>query len=157
MGFNVSLENTVVTINGHVCEGWADDDSALSFPNINLVNETTGPDGLLAVSSTGMRGGPMVLKFQANSASTKFFGTLLSRRLRGIPVQFSGTIVNTQTGVTTRLEGGVFKDAPLGQSLGSGTPNQQEFTIIFQVILTNRDAMVTQPAPVLAATEAEAA
>ena len=156
MGFNVSLEHTTVRINGHTCEGWADDDEALSFPEIDLVNESTGPDGLLVVSSTGQRGGPMMLKFQANSASTKFFGTLLARSQRGVPVNFSGTITNSETGVTTRLEGGVFKKAPLGQSLGSGTPKQQEFTIIFSVILTNYDAMNAQPAPVLPAV-AEAA
>ena len=151
MSYNFSIEHTTVTINGHVCEGWADDGEAIAFPEIDLIEDSVGPDGLLVVSSTGERGGEMMFKFQANSVSVAFFGVQLTRALRGGPVIFSGTIVNNQSGVTTRLEGGVMKNAPMGQSLGKGTPKQQEYTIRFQSILTNYDAMQTQAAPVIAA------
>ena len=146
----VSLEHATVTLNGHVCQGWADDTEALVLPDIDLTNVTTGADGLLAASSTGMRGGEIELKFQPQSPSVQFFGTQLTHYLRGNPIEFNGSIVNQTMGQAIQLSNGVFRRGPLGQSLGNGDPVAQVYVIHFQLILPNYDGMVTTPAPVIA-------
>lgn len=147
----VSLEHAVMTLNGHTCQGWADDAEGIMIPDITLTNITKGADGLMAVSSTGERGGEIELKFQPLSPSVQFFGQLLARYQRGLPVIFEGTLVNQPMGINTQFQRGVFTSAPLGQSFGNKDPKVQIYKINFQVILTNYDGMQVVPAPVLAA------
>ena len=40
----ISLVNTIVTINDHIVEGWADDSSALEFEDIDLHQGVHGPE-----------------------------------------------------------------------------------------------------------------
>ena len=146
----VSLEHSVTTINGHVLEGWADDQEALMIPDIDLTNVSIGADGLLAASSTGQRGGAIEFKFQPHSPSVQFFGTQLVRYLRGAPVIFQGSIVDQAMGVSIRLDSGVLQTGPLGQSRGNKAPKSQVYKIFFQLILPNYDGMKTVAAPVIA-------
>ena len=115
---NVSLEHTTVVINGHTCEGWAAAADALALPDITFATSERGPDGLKVVSSTGMRGGMVTLKFLANSRSRAFFSQQVSEIQRGAVKNFSGSISNSQTGETTRLERGHMEVAPVGTTLG---------------------------------------
>ena len=151
MTMNVSLEHTTVTINGHVCEGWAAAADALSLPVLQLANHDVGPDGLKVVSSTGMRGGIVTLKLLANSRSRAFFSQQVAEIQRGAVIVFEGSISNSQTGETTRLERGHMEIAPLGTSLGNGTPPELGFQIHFESIISSYDGFNSQPAPVAAA------
>lgn len=150
MSYNVSLEHTVVRINGHECEGWAAVADALQFPDNQLANYIIGPDGTKSVSSTAFRGGEVVFKFLANSPSTQFFFQQLSRILRGTVVEFSGTVTNTQTGASVRLERGHMQMSPMGQTLGNDTAPAREYTIHFESILPNYDGVKTTRRPAMA-------
>ena len=151
MAQNVSLQHTTVTINGHRCEGWANVADALLLPDIQLANSETGPDGLKVVSSTGIRGGPVVFKFAANSESRGQFSKWLVEIQRGAAIEFEGSIANSQTGETTRLVRGHMQMGPAGTTLGNAIPPPREFTIVFEQVLGNFDGFKAQPAPVLAA------
>ena len=125
------------------------------IPDIELSNVTVGADGLLAASSTGQRGGEMEFKFQPHSPTVQFLGTQLVRYLRGTPVLFNGSVANQSMGLNVRLENGVLRMGPLGQSFGNKDPKPQIYKIRFQLILPNYDGMITTPAPVIAGTSAE--
>ena len=146
---NISLLTNVVTVNGHRCEGFAKVADALSLPEIQVANHEVGPDGLKVVSSTGMRGGPVVYKFQANSRSRGQFGTWFSQILKGARMTFEGSISDSQTGETTRLERGHMETGPAGTTLGDGIPAAREFTIVYETVLPNYDAFVSDASPVV--------
>ena len=119
---NIPLEHTTVMINGHVCEEW--------------------PDGLKAVSLTGMRNGPVTFKFRAESRSTAFFGQQFTEILQGAVKNFDGSITNNQKGFSIRLSRGTMVTGPSGFTLGNSEPLPMEFVIDFQEILTNSDGFL---------------
>ena len=147
---NVSLLHTVVTVNGHRCEGWAAVADALLFPDPQIANHEFGADGLKVVSSTGMRGGPVVFKFLANSRSRGQFGRWYAQLQQGARMTFEGSTSNSQTGEATRLERGHMETGPAGTTLGNAAPAAREFTIVFESIITNLDGFRAQAAPVVA-------
>ena len=153
---NVSLQHTVVTINGHRCEGWAAAADALLLPDIQLANSERGPDGLKLVSSTGMRGGLVTFKFLANSVSRSQFGKWLAEIQKGAVIVFEGSISNSQTGESTRLTRGHMEVGPSGTTLGNAVPPAREFQIDFEEIISNYDGFKTQSAPVISAPVAQA-
>ena len=116
---NVSLEHTTVLINGHRCRGWANTGDALQFPDIEMAQTERGADGQMVASSTGNRGGEIMLKFMSNSPSFLFFMQKKVEIDRGASIEFNGTVRNAQTGMTSRLERGVLKRAPAGQNVGN--------------------------------------
>lgn len=149
MAQNVSLQHSTVTINGHVCQGWAAAADALTMPDIQLAQHEIGPDGLKVVSSTGMRGGIVTFKFLANSVSRRQFGIWMAQIQRGASIVFEGSIANSQTGASTRLSRGHMEVGPAGQTLGNAVPPAREFQIHFESIISNFDGFSAQPAPVL--------
>ncbi len=148
MAQNISIEHTVVTINGHVCQGWAAAADALSLPDIQLANHEISPDGLKIVASTGMRGGIVTFKFQANSVSRKWFGQQVAMIQRGAAINFEGSIANSQTGETTRLSRGHMEVAPAGTTIGNAVAAAREFQVHFESIIANFDAFTAQHIPV---------
>ena len=146
---NVSIEHTEAIFNGHRVQGWAPVADALMLPDITLAEESVGPDGLMVVSSTGEKGGPVVFKLQANSPSTAFFLQQMAVILRGAAVEWSGTITNSMTGASTRCERGFLKVSPAGQTLGNGTPPPREFTLRFESTIPNYDGAQMQSPPVI--------
>ena len=119
-----NLEQTVVEINGHNVTGWSDDTDALSMPTIDIAAVKRGADGLMVASSTGDKGGPVILKLLANSPSTKFFMNLVSTIQNGGRVEFNGTVNDQANGYAIRLERGILMNTPLGQSLGKGESSE---------------------------------
>ena len=150
MSQNISIEHTVVTLNGHKCEGWANVADAIQLPDVDLSQTETGPDGLDVTSSTGMRGGEVVFKFQANSRTRAFLGNQVAQIQKGANIVFEGSISNSQTGETTRLERGKIQTAPLGTTLGNAIPPPREFTFKFESILSSYDGFKSQAAPTVA-------
>ena len=148
---SVSLNHTVATINGHRCEGWANAADALQLPDITVAAHEFGPDGLKVVSSTGVRGGPVVFKFMANSRSRQKFSQWLAQIQRGASIEFEGSIANAQTGETIRLTRGHMEMGPAGSTVGNAIAPAREFTIVFEEVIGNFDGFKADAAPVLAA------
>ena len=147
---NVSIEHTNVTVNGHRVEGWAAAADALQIPDLTLAATEFGADGVLLASSTGMKGGAVVLKLLANSPTVAFLMRQLAQIQRGAVISFEMSIQNTQAGWTVTAERGVMTRAPLGQSLGNAAAPAREFELTFEVIIPNYDGAQTAGRPVQA-------
>ena len=147
---NISLQGTVVTINGHHCRGWAAAADALSLPDITVAAHEIGADGLKVVSSTGMRGGIVTFKFQANSISRKQFSRWFSVIQRGAALVFEGSINSAASGERVVLTRGHMEVGPAGTTLGNTTAPAREFQIHFEEIIGNYDNFDAHAPPLLA-------
>ena len=148
MSQNVSIEHTIVDVNGHRVSGWAGAADALQLPDQTLANVEVGPDGTMVASSTGMKGGVVTFKLLANSPTTAFFMQQLAQIQRGAVIEWMMTITNPQTGWSVTAERGVMTVSPLGQSLGNAVPPAREFQLHFETIIPNYDGAQTAPVPV---------
>ena len=104
------------------------------MPNIDLANVTRGAGGTMVSTSTGEKGGPVVIKLLPNSPSTVFFMNALAAQLKGASVKWSGVYRDPQNGVTVLVSGGVLTNGPLGQTIGKGETANQEFTFEFEQV-----------------------
>ena len=134
-----SLEHVRHEVNGHRCEGWADDEAALDYPDIDAASVMRGADGKLLAISSANRGGPVVYKFLANSRSVKFFMQQAAVVQRGGRVVFNATEVDEQTGLSAQLRNGVLTSYPSMQDRGKGSASNREFTIEYEEIIQNYD------------------
>lgn len=130
-----SLEQVSVNLNGHTVTGWSDDTDALSLPNIDLANIVRGADGQMTSTSTGEKGGPVILKLLPNSPSTKFFMTAVAAQQNGAAVKWNGLIRDSINQINVALINGTLQNAPLGQTIGKGESANREFTIEFERII----------------------
>ena len=130
-----ALEQTSVIINGHTFTGWSDDADALSLPDIELANVVRGADGGMVAVSTGNKGGPVVLKFLANSPSAKFMLNAAAAQLAGAGVKWNGIIRDSINQIVITLTNGTLVLTPSGPNLGKGEVKNPEFTIEFQKII----------------------
>ena len=121
---NVSLEHTIVDINGHTCSGWADAADALQFPDQTLANTAVSPDGTMLASTTGM--------FKQ-----------LAQTQKGAVISWEMNVTNRETGWSVRCERGVMTSSPLGQTLGNAVAPAREFELTFEVIAPNYDGART--------------
>ena len=143
----ISLVNTIVTINGHIVEGWADDSSALEFEDIDLHQGLHGPDGLALYNRTGRRGGMVTLKLLGNSVSTRYFMIDAERIKAGYKLEYSGNIFDCATLQEYGLLRGVMMRAPFGQSRGSDVAPMMEFQFDFTQIVAIYDNVIATPVP----------
>ena len=147
MTTNVSITNTVVKINNVTIEGFAAQADALSMPDIEVITEEVGADGLLLVSSTGMRGGLVEFKMQVNSSGYEWFGQQFTEILQGAVKNFEGSVSYTELGLTVRLNRGAMKMGASGISLGNAIPAARVFGIYFETVLGNFAAFQASPIP----------
>lgn len=143
----ISLEHTVVVVNGFVLQGWANDPNALDIPDIALHDTTRSPDGLMLANTTGMKGGIVTFKFLANSPAVQWFQQEIVLILNGACRTYDGTITNFKTNQTTVMSRGVMMNVPLGQSLGEGIAPQREYQIDFTNIITDYSSACIDPFP----------
>ncbi len=132
---NFSIEQTTVILNGHTVTGWSDDADALGMPNVDLANVVRGADGKMVASSTGEKGGPIVIKLLANSPSTKFLMNMVVAQQNGASVSWNGIIRDAINQINVILTNGTLSNAPLGQTIGKGEAANREFTFEFERIL----------------------
>lgn len=132
-----SLEQSNLNLNGHDVTGWSDDTDALSFPNIDLASIKRGADGGMIATSTGDKGGPVILKLRANSPSAKFFQNAVTAQINGAAVLWNGLYRDPVNGVTVALVNGTLVNAPLGPTMGKGDVANREFTIEFQLVVAD--------------------
>lgn len=145
---NVSLEHTTVVTNGHRVTGWAAAADAFQVPDLTLAVVEVSPDGTMLVSSTGVKGGPVMLKLLANSPSTAFLMRQLAQIQRGAVISWELSASNSQTGWSVTAERGAMTKAPLGQSLGNAAAPAREFELTFELIIPNYDGAQTADPPV---------
>ncbi len=130
-----AIENVDVVINDHRVTGWSEDADALMMPDIDLAAVTRGADGLMTSTSTGDKGGAVVLKLKPNSNSTKFFNNLITTVLNGGSIRLDGYIRDNLNNIYVELTKGVLTTVPLGQTLGKGEAANREFMIEFERVI----------------------
>lgn len=129
-----SLEGSSFILNGHTVVGWSDDADALSMPNVDLANVTRGAGGTMVSTSTGEKGGPVIIKLLPNSPSAVFFMNALAAQQNGASVKWAGVYRDPLNGVVVAVAGGVLTNGPLGQTMGKGETANREFTFEFERI-----------------------
>ena len=130
-----AIENVDVVINDHRVTGWSEDGDALTMPDVELANVKRGAEGLMTSTSTGNKGGPVILKLLPNSNSVKFFNNIITSQLNGGSVELNGFVRDAGNGLYVELARGVIMQAPLGQTMGKGETANREFTIEFERII----------------------
>lgn len=135
-----SLEQSSLVLNGHTVTGWSDDADALSMPNVDLANVVRGADGGMVSTSTGDKGGPVIIKLRPNSPSTAFFMNAVTAQQNGAAVKWNGLYRDPLNQVVVALAGGVLTNAPLGQTMGKGETGNREFTFEFERITPDYQA-----------------
>ena len=130
-----SLEQCTLNLNGVDITGWSDDTDALSFPNVDIATSKRGADGKKVTSSTGEKGGPVVIKLLANGKSTKFLMNAVTAQLNGSAVSWNGFFRDPVNGVTVAMTNGTLQNVPLGQTMGKGDVANKEFTIDFELVV----------------------
>lgn len=132
---DMSLEQNTVVLNGHTVGGWSDDADAFSTPDVELLATKIGADGKMVVSSTGNKGGEVMIKLLANSKSAKFFMNVVTAQLVGGSVQWNGLYRDSRNGINVLLNQGYLTTAPLGPKIGKGDVANMEFVFTFERII----------------------
>ena len=140
---NFSIEQATFLLNGHVFSGWSDDADALNIPDIELLTEKRGADGLMVVSSTGEKGGPVVIKLLANSKSVKFLQNFVTAQLVGASIKWTGYYRDPVNNISIAFIDGYLKTAPLGPKQGKGDISNFEYTFVFTRIIPNYTGATT--------------
>ena len=143
----INIRNGTFTINGHVVEGWADEDDALMFPTRTLAQVTRGADGKMQASSTGNLGGPVEIKLLATSKSHAFLAKQVAHLNQGGRVVFNAVWNDPVNGVKVSCNRGVMTDIMDHASLGAGTASTVPYTIEFEEIITDVTANKFTSAP----------
>jgi len=130
-----SLEKCTFNMNGHNVTGWSDDTDALSFPSIDISTSKRGASGKKITSSTGEKGGPVVVKLLANSKSAKFFMNAVTAQLNGAAVSWNGLFRDPVNGISVICTVGNLQNVPLGQTMGKGDVANLAFTFDFELVI----------------------
>ena len=141
----VSIEHTVVTLNGHVVRGWSEDGQALEMPTeFVLASVRRGPQGGMVGADSGMKGGPVTIKLLPNAESLSFFerqvaAILGDEETPGAVIRWQGRVEDLVNGKHWELVNGLMVNGSLGVSLGAGTNSDQMFRFEFQRIIPHVD------------------
>ena len=144
----ISAEHTTLILNGHQFEGFANSPQAIQLPEITLGSVERGPEGLMYFSTSGDKGGPLVVMLMATSDSTKYMMRQISQLLSGGIIKWSGTIENPTLQYSTRFEEGVLTTVPTGISGGKSSVEPLQFSWEFESVVPNFDAADFEPNPV---------
>ena len=135
----LSLEDAVVTLNGKVATGWADESASIDFGVLTKTTFRFSPDGKMFGVRSGQKGGPIVFRFQPNSPMVGFLSRLFERYKNGETIRIDGTVEYAKAGISFSLNNGYFESASLAQSMGSDFTNM-EYTITFEKVGANYDS-----------------
>ena len=129
-----SLEGSKVILNGITCQGWSQDEDALTLPEaFERYITQTGADGLKVSGTTGEKGGEVIFKFLPNSPTVQILQGFVLAEKNGAYIEWNGIIKYNDNSIVT-LNKGVMKKAPLGYTLGKGAPKTMSYVFEFQVI-----------------------
>ena len=139
MSYALSAASVQLTLNGHTFSGFADGADAITMPTIDMTNTKVGADGKLQAHTTGTRGGDVTVMLQPNSPSHVFLQRQAVLQQNGRPVTWAGSLRDPQTGVSVRLERGVFRQYTPAGAVGKGDAKDQTYIFTFERIVPNLD------------------
>lgn len=137
MANDISLIDGVLILNGVEITGFGDSETAIDFPNQDILAVRRGAGGGMIGGKTGNFGGPLTLSLLQNSKGFKFLMSVKQAMQSGASVTFQGIYRHERGGFTVALIGGLLTNAPAGPSLGNGAPVAKDFTIEFERIDTD--------------------
>ena len=107
-----------LVVNGHLVEGYADEDRPVEFPTgDDMAEVSVGADGGVYGTSVPMFGGPVAIRLQPASPSCQWFCNEKERwkqdNIHGRPVTvYEGTYFDPAQGRSATLEGGILQQCP---------------------------------------------
>ena len=129
-----SLEGSKVILNGITCQGWSQDEDALTLPEaFERYITMKGADGLMVSGTTGEKGGEVTFKFLANSPTVQILQGFVLAEKNGAYIEWNGIVKYSDNSIVT-LAKGVMKKAPLGYTLGKGAPKTMSYVFEFSRI-----------------------
>ena len=131
MADDMSLENTVVIMNGHHVQGWGDGNEVVRPPTITGKTTRTGADGKMEVLGQGSLGGPLMLSILPTAPSAPVIMGWASQEMARNYQTFNGSIQRPD-GSVTQLRNGTLVSWPSGPSQGQGAAGLLEFTWEFE-------------------------
>ena len=137
----------IVRLNGHTFVGFADEDDAIDLPEIELAEIVRGMDGTMYSTSTGNKGGEVMLKFLPSSPSVVFMQNQAVAIQRGAVVNWNGEIRNIRQNYAVRLEGGVLTKYPAGHTMGKANVESMIYTWEFELIKPDYSAALFDQPP----------
>ena len=109
---HISLARSVVTLNSHTIEGYADDSEVITLPSITLAETTVGADGKLIAQNTADRGGEVSIKLMPKSTSATYFFKEFIKILNGDDIVWNGTVSYGPGNPRVTLSNGVMTEGP---------------------------------------------
>ena len=146
MADDMSLENTVVIINGHHVRGWGDGNEVIRLPSINGKTTRTGADGKMEVLGQGTLGGEVMLSILPTSPSASTLMGYASQEMARNYQEFRISVIRPD-GSVTACENGTLTTWPTGPSQGQGSAGLLEFTFTFEVVRPNYDGVRHEGVP----------
>lgn len=140
----LSHRHIELVINGHRFDGYADDDSPVEFPDMELVDTQRGKDGTLYGTDTAMIGGEVTVKLLPVSQSAIRVLRWFDEIQRGARLEFEGNYGDAELNYSAQMRGGFLKRCPAMIDPG------KTFEVVFEFeqIIPDMDGARFAPAPV---------
>jgi len=116
-----------LVLNGHVVQGFSEDDPPVEFDAVTLAEITRGRDGTMYSMSTGMRGTAMTVKLLPTAPSVPFFMRAHAQIQQGTVIDWSGSYGDSALGASCTMTGGVMVECPPAISPGKTFEVKFEF------------------------------
>ena len=144
-----SIQHVQFIVNGHLVEGWSEDEDSIMLPDVEMFAVERGGDGKMIAHATANRGGEVTLKLLATSRSTQFLLQQVAAILQGAEIIFNAAMLNQRTGYAVSFQRGVLKTGPLGPTVGKAKSQNREFVFEFESIIPNYDGVAATSPPAI--------
>ena len=138
-----SHSHQILIINGERVTALSDDANPVELPQITLVEENFGSDGIMYAMATSIKGGEVKVKLQPNSPQVKTWMRDFAQIQQGARINYTGSYGDSDLGYNTAFRGGFLKMAPPGISPGVTA----EFTFVFEELVPEFDSARFRPSP----------
>lgn len=135
MATAIDIETVVVTLNDrHTIAGWSQDTDALMLPDsFEALGTKRGADGMMEVTRTGAKGGPVTVKLLVTSPSCTYLFTQAARQMtENLVIKWKMDIEDAVNGWEVHGVEGVLMTHPLGPTIGQGEAASREFVFDFE-------------------------
>ena len=132
-----------MVINGIRVTGYSDDSPPVEFPDIELLQETWGPDGTLHLLSTGRKGGEVMVKLLPTSAFVEHLLRWHADIQGDENLEFEGTYADARLNFSCLMRGGKLKICPPAVVPGETF----EATFVFEELIPQADRFLVSPPP----------
>ena len=101
----LSHSHQQLIMNGERVSGLSDDDNPVELPNITLVEENYGSDGIMYVMGTSIKGGEVKVKLQPTSPHVKQWMRDFAQIQQGAVINYNGSYGDGNLGYNTVFRG----------------------------------------------------